>query len=164
MTVEQRLEERRAFLTAMKGVEVCQDVASCRKDLIDSLIHLYPRGVDAETLLQEFTAFIERLNAKQLERVIVWAGPNMDLPHHESSQEEIVERVQHFRAFLDANSLDRANPPALVTIAKSSGDEFLPPHQADSVLDAVLAVLEHTFGPLDHRVIEYEEAEGGGDE
>jgi hypothetical protein len=161
MTVEQRLEERCAFLAAMKGVETCKDVALCRQDLVNSLIHLYPRDVDAETLLREFTTFIEGLSTEQLERVVVWAGPNMDLPHHESLQEEISERVQHFRAFLFANSLDRANPPALITIAKSSGDEFLPPHQADSVLKAVLTVLEHVFGPLDHRVIEYDAAEDG---
>jgi len=142
MTVEQRLEERCAFLAAMKGVETCKDVALCRQDLVNSLIHLYPRDVDAETLLREFTTFIEGLSTEQLERVVVWAGPNMDLPHHESLQEEISERVQHFRAFLFANSLDRANPP-------------------DSVLKAVLTVLEHVFGPLDHRVIEYDAAEDG---
>lgn len=164
MTVEQRLEERRAFLAAMKDVETCEDVALHRQDIVNSLVELYPSDVDAASLLRAFSAFIGALNKEQRERVIVWAGPNMDLPHHESSQEEIAERVEQFGRFLETHSLDRAHPPALITIAKSSGDEFLPPHQADSVLEAVLAVLKRAFGPLDRRVIEYDPVEDGDDE
>ncbi|CEG41487.1 MISEXPRESSION SUPPRESSOR OF RAS 6 [Plasmopara halstedii] len=42
--------------------------------------------------------------------------------------------------------------PAMVIIAKSTGDEFLPPHQENVVLSSVLRMLKKVIGELSIKV------------
>ncbi|XP_071348101.1 UPF0489 protein C5orf22 homolog isoform X2 [Trachinotus anak] len=68
----------------------------------------------------------------------------VELPHHISTDEEIdglISAVQLFLAPLPK--------PTLVTMSRSSLDEYCPVEQVDSVQSRVLAVLEALYGPLD---------------
>lgn len=63
------------------------------------------------------------------------------LPHHESSDDEIKELIKKFEIFL--RSLKK--PPTLITIARSSLDGYTPTHQVDSIQSQVLQALRNVF-------------------
>lgn len=63
------------------------------------------------------------------------------LPHHESSEEEIKELVGKFEKNL--RSLKKA--PTIVTIARSSLDDYTPTHQVDFIQSQVLQSLRNVF-------------------
>ncbi|XP_040910283.1 UPF0489 protein C5orf22 homolog [Toxotes jaculatrix] len=68
----------------------------------------------------------------------------VELPHHISTDEEIDRLISAVQLFLTP-----LPKPTLVTMSRSSLDEYCPLEQVDSVQSRVLAVLETLYGPLD---------------
>ncbi|KAG7376287.1 hypothetical protein PHYBOEH_001637 [Phytophthora boehmeriae] len=126
--------------------------------VVTELVSLYP---EAEQLFQEFALVLEQHREDEVARREIWdSGPFLDLPHHESSEVEIESMVDGLEHFFHAHTLDASNPPALVTIAKSTGDEFLPPKQLETVLASVLKMLERVFGKVSTQFVAYDPVEG----
>ncbi|KAE8291475.1 UPF0489 protein C5orf22-like protein [Larimichthys crocea] len=67
-----------------------------------------------------------------------------ELPHHISTDDEIDRLISAVQLFLKV-----LPKPTLVTMSRSSLDEYCPVEQVDSVQSRVLAVLESLYGPLD---------------
>ncbi|XP_061588688.1 UPF0489 protein C5orf22 homolog [Cololabis saira] len=67
-----------------------------------------------------------------------------ELPHHISTDDEIDRLITAMGLFLKA-----LPPPTLVTMSRSSLDEYCPVEQVDSVQSRVLAALQGLYGDLD---------------
>lgn len=63
------------------------------------------------------------------------------LPHHESTDEEIKLLMRKLEKFL--KSLKK--PPTLITIARSSLDGYTPAHKVDSIQSQVIQTLRHVY-------------------
>lgn len=76
-----------------------------------------------------------------------------ELPHHISTEEEIEGLIQSVYSLL--KSLPK---PTLVTIARSSLDDYCPPEQVDTIQEKVLSVLHSLYGTLDTHLVYSEES------
>ncbi|XP_049995023.1 UPF0489 protein C5orf22 homolog isoform X1 [Alexandromys fortis] len=76
-----------------------------------------------------------------------------ELPHHISTEEEIECLIQSVYYLL--KNLPK---PTLVTIARSSLDDYCPPEQVDSIQEKVLGVLSSLYGTLDTHLVYSEES------
>lgn len=63
------------------------------------------------------------------------------LPHHESSEDEIKQIIEKFERFLKSVK----SPPTLITIARSSLDGYTPVHQVDTIQSQVIQSLRNVF-------------------
>ncbi|KAF7645434.1 hypothetical protein LDENG_00204600 [Lucifuga dentata] len=67
----------------------------------------------------------------------------MELPHHISDEDEIDRLLSAVHLFLKS-----VPKPTLVTLSRSSLDEYCPAEQVDSIQSRTLALLENLYGPL----------------
>ncbi|XP_035826825.1 UPF0489 protein C5orf22 homolog isoform X2 [Aplysia californica] len=67
-----------------------------------------------------------------------------ELPHHISTPEQLEVLHDEFSLLME-----RLPRPAIVTIARSSDDDYCPKNQVDQCQTKVLSVLEHLYGSLD---------------
>ncbi|KAG4066439.1 hypothetical protein HA402_007075 [Bradysia odoriphaga] len=65
-----------------------------------------------------------------------------DLPHHESPLEEINMLIDQFKQFLRGLQL----PPTIVTISRSSYDDYCPVDQVEHIQEKVLNALQEVYG------------------
>lgn len=65
----------------------------------------------------------------------------IELPHHESTKQEISEMMKKFKIFLRHLKF----VPTIVTISRSSSDDYCPSNMVDFVQNAVIEVLQHVF-------------------
>ncbi|CAO1349286.1 unnamed protein product [Diamesa tonsa] len=65
----------------------------------------------------------------------------VELPHHESTTEEFTDMIKKFEKFL--KSLKK--PPTVITIARSSLDDYTPVDQVDIIQNLVLEALRNAF-------------------
>jgi hypothetical protein len=63
------------------------------------------------------------------------------LPHHESSEEEIKEMMKKFESFL--RGLKKF--PEIITISRSSHDDYCPAEQVEMIQSSVIAALQSVF-------------------
>lgn len=94
--------------------------------------------------MRDLVEAIRRENAEPDWQLYFNAGCTFDseeLPHHESTDAEIEALVDAFEEFL--KQLKR--PPTLITIARSSDDDYCPAHQVDAIQSAVLTAIQKTF-------------------
>ncbi|TYZ62269.1 hypothetical protein PybrP1_010237 [[Pythium] brassicae (nom. inval.)] len=163
MPASARVLEQRAFTAAMAQVQTEQlfldpTSAECRALVATVLLPLYgqDRSEEFEPLLASFFGALAGLD-DEARALVWWAGPNMELPHHLSSNEEVERMMAAFAEFLVASGC-REKPPGLVTMATSTSDEYLPPHQLASVQAKVLSMLTDVFGAIAVEFVEYEAA------
>ncbi|XP_062942684.1 UPF0489 protein C5orf22 homolog isoform X2 [Cynocephalus volans] len=71
-----------------------------------------------------------------------------ELPHHISTEQEIEYLIQSVYYLL--KNLPK---PTLVTIARSSMDDYCPPEQVDAIQEKVLSVLHSLYGTLDIHLV-----------
>lgn len=76
---------------------------------------------------------------------------NTDLPHHVATDDEFQDYIAgHFREFLEA----LPHPPTIITISRSSQDDYCPQEQVDAIQAAVLDELKSRF-PVDEPISQY---------
>ncbi|GFY67155.1 UPF0489 protein C5orf22 homolog [Trichonephila inaurata madagascariensis] len=63
-----------------------------------------------------------------------------DLPHHVSTQDEVRHLVEVTKLFLQ-----QLPSPAIITISRSSRDDYCPPEEVDFIQDCVLKMLEEAY-------------------
>ncbi|NXD80444.1 CE022 protein, partial [Halcyon senegalensis] len=68
----------------------------------------------------------------------------MELPHHVSTEEEIESLIQSVKVLLKD-----IPKPTLVTVARSSLDDYCPSEQVDTIQEKVLNLLSSVYGTLD---------------
>ncbi|GBL89776.1 UPF0489 protein C5orf22 [Araneus ventricosus] len=67
-----------------------------------------------------------------------------DLPHHVSTPDEVRHLVGVVKDFLLQNP-----KPAVITIARSSRDDYCPPEDVNFIQECVLQMLEEVYGSID---------------
>lgn len=121
------------------------------------------RAVPIENVWSELNELVNSVNTNFKDEKIDWmmiydAGctrDSTDLPHHESSDEEIDQLMKYFESFL--RGLD--GDPTVITISRSTEDNYCPKHQVEDIQRKVLEVLNNVYGlrVTDKPILHYKE-------
>ncbi|XP_058063285.1 UPF0489 protein C5orf22 homolog [Anopheles bellator] len=152
-------EEKLEFLESI--FLYLEEVGNLKHFLVD-----YQQEISAEYagLLEKVTKVVRMLKHEYKEEEIDWsmiydAGCTCDvtdLPHHESSREEIVRMVQSLEGFL--RKLPSA--PVVITISRSSEDDYTPAEQVEMIQEMVLNALTKCLRvELDDPILYYKDQE-----
>ncbi|XP_042546447.1 UPF0489 protein C5orf22 homolog [Dipodomys spectabilis] len=131
-----------------------EDLEAAFADLCDGddeeTVRRWASNPGMESLLPLVQSLKKRMEVPDYE-MVHQAGLTCDyseLPHHISTEQEIeclVQSVYHL--------LKNLPKPTLVTIARSSLDEYCPSEQVDSIQEKVLGVLRSLYGTLDTHLV-----------
>jgi hypothetical protein len=139
----------RLYARAAAPVEAEQDREACAQ-----LAECYHDGRAGTTLAARMLAML-RQGDDEWRAAAQQCGPNLGLPHHVSDDATVYAMVAELRDMLQAMRGTQAEPvparPSIVTIAKSSSDDFdyTPRHQMAWILQATLDMLRELYGELD---------------
>ncbi|XP_036063236.1 UPF0489 protein C5orf22 homolog [Onychomys torridus] len=136
-----------------------EDLEAIFADLCDGdgeeTVHRWASNPGMESLIPLVQSLKKRMEVPDYE-MVHQAGLTCDyseLPHHISTEEEIECLIQSVYSLL--KSLPK---PTLVTIARSSLDDYCPPEQVDTIQEKVLSVLRSLYGTLDTHLVYSEES------
>lgn len=134
-------EEKLEFLESI--FLYLEEVGNLKHFLVD-----YQQEISEEysQLLQKVSGLVSILKKEYAEEEIDWsmiydAGCTCDvtdLPHHESSREEIQTMVTQLESFLTRLPA----PPTVITVSRSSEDDYTPAEQVELIQAMVLAALK----------------------
>ncbi|XP_053665000.1 UPF0489 protein C5orf22 homolog [Anopheles marshallii] len=150
-------EEKLEFLESI--FLYLEEVGNLKHFLMD-----YQQDISEEYtgLLQKVTTLVRTLKREYKEEEIDWsmiydAGCTCDvtdLPHHESSQEEIETMVGQLERFLEKLPC----PPVVITVSRSSEDDYTPATQVEMIQEMVLAALTKCLrAELDTPILHYKD-------
>lgn len=152
-------EEKLEFLESM--FLYLEEVGNLKHFLVD-----YQQEISEEytQLLAKVSSLVTLLKKEYAEEEIDWsmiydAGCTCDitdLPHHESTREEIVTMIGQFESFLARLPA----PPTVVTVSRSSEDDYTPADQVEIIQELVLAALKKSLrAELDEPILYYKDQE-----
>lgn len=138
-----------------------EEVGNLKHFLVD-----YQQEISEEytTLLAKVSNLVTVLKKEYAEEEIDWsmiydAGCTCDvtdLPHHESTREEIQSLVQQLESFL----VQLPAPPTVITVSRSSEDDYTPADQVEQIQELVLAALKKCLRTeLDDPILYYKDQE-----
>lgn len=148
-------EEKLEFLETM--FLYLEEEGSLKHFLVD-----YQKEISEEytQLLEKVSNLVKVLNKEYAEEEIDWsmiydAGCTCDvtdLPHHESTREEIQSLVEKFESFLT----HLPAPPTVITMSRSSEDDYTPADQVEQIQELVMMALQKCLPmPLDRPILYY---------
>ncbi|XP_055631959.1 UPF0489 protein C5orf22 homolog [Toxorhynchites rutilus septentrionalis] len=151
-------EEKLEFLESI--FLYLEEVGDLKHFLVD-----YQQEISQEytQLLQKVTTLVTILKKEYAEEEIDWsmiydAGCTCDitdLPHHESTREEIQAMITQFESFLT-----QLPSPTVITISRSSEDDYTPAEQVELIQELVLAALKKCLkSELDEPILYYKDQE-----
>ncbi|XP_050074616.1 UPF0489 protein C5orf22 homolog [Anopheles maculipalpis] len=150
-------EEKLEFLESI--FLYLEEVGNLKHFLVD-----YQQEISDEYagLLEKVTTLVRTLKREYKEEEIDWsmiydAGCTCDvtdLPHHESSQDEIETMVGQLERFLEKLPC----PPVVITVSRSSEDDYTPATQVEMIQEMVLAALTKCLrAELDTPILHYKD-------
>ncbi|EAT41648.1 AAEL006752-PA [Aedes aegypti] len=152
-------EEKLEFLESM--FLYLEEVGNLKHFLVD-----YQQEISEEYthLLEKVSNLVTVLKKEYAEEEIDWsmiydAGCTCDvtdLPHHESTREEIQTMVQQLESFL----VRLPAPPTVITMSRSSEDDYTPADQVEQIQELVLGALQKCLRTeLDNPILYYKDQE-----
>jgi len=123
-----------AFNSEVHAEHASAEIAKC-----------FTRDSDPSREIRDFIELV-RNNTNESE-LIRSCGPNLDLPHHKSTDVEVAQMVSNLKAALLEMQRHGFKRPYIITIAKSSSDtyDYTPKDQVDHILNDVMGALEEIY-------------------
>ncbi|XP_061043668.1 UPF0489 protein C5orf22 homolog [Eubalaena glacialis] len=135
-------------------VHQLEDLEAAFADLCDGddeeTVQKWASNPGMESLVPLVQSLKKRMEAPDYE-MVHQAGLTCDyseLPHHISTEQEIEYLIQSVYYVL--KNLPK---PTVVTIARSSLDDYCPSEQVDTIQEKVISVLRSLYGPLDVHLV-----------